>query len=168
MRSLAVFDDFLRVAFHRLKYRGDISLGESLSRPLVNYYKSLEWKAELIAPIPVSKDRLARRGYNQAALIALPFALATGIPYRPGTLIRSRETPSQVGLSAAERRKNLQQAFGAARKSVEGRRILLIDDVTTTGATLEEASRTLVESGAAAVYCLTVARALRATPGREK
>jgi ComF family protein len=162
-----VFDGILKEGFHKLKYRGDIGLGESLSRPLVKLYRNLGWEVDLTTPIPISRERLARRGYNQSALIALPFALAAGISYRPGSLVRNRETPSQVGLSAEVRRQNLKGAFLSSSKAVQGKKILVIDDVTTTGATLEEAAKTLVEAGAAAVYCLTVARAIRASPGRE-
>jgi hypothetical protein len=99
LRSLAVFDEFLKVAFHRLKYRGDLGLGESLSRPLVRYYQKLEWEADMAAPVPISRERLAKRGYNQAGLIALPFALAAGLPYRPGALVRTREGYGAHGLT---------------------------------------------------------------------
>lgn len=160
LRSVAGFDGTLKTAFHRLKYKGDIGLGESLSRPLVRYYRTLDWRVDFVTPIPTSPKRASQRGYNQAALIALPFALAVNIPYRPGALVRVKETASQVGLTAIERVENLKGAFQAPPGAVDGKSVLVIDDVTTTGATLDDASRALIEGGADRVYCLTVARSL--------
>jgi ComF family protein len=142
-----------------LKYRGDLGLGEALSRPLVDYFKELGWQVDLVSPVPISRERLTRRGYNQSALIAFPFALATRLAYRPGSLTRLHDTPTQVGLSAEARKLNLAGAFRA--QIVRGARVLVIDDVTTTGATLHEASKVLREAGASAIYCLTVARSLK-------
>jgi ComF family protein len=160
LRSLTAFDGSLKTAFHRLKYRGDIGLGEALSQPLVGLFNDLDWKVDLVTPIPSGGERLKKRGYNQAALIALPFALATGIRYRPKYLIRLRETPTQVGLSAKDRRENMANAFGSIHTGVFDKSVLIIDDVTTTGATLDVAASALRKVGAKRVYCLTVARSL--------
>jgi predicted amidophosphoribosyltransferase len=93
-------------------------------------------------------------------LIARPLSLALGLDYRPGALKRKRETVSQVGLSAVERRDNMQDAFFADSRFVRGRVVLVVDDVATTGSTLSSCSEALYQSGAADVFALTVARAL--------
>ena len=160
VRSWADFHGPLRQAIHRLKYRRDISLGESLSRPLTGYLKSLAWEIDVIIPVPLGVARQKERGYNQAALIARPVALGTGRSYRPKALSRVRETKSQVGLSIEERRKNVGGAFKAERQRVVDKNVLLIDDVLTTGSTMEACAAALIEAGAAKVYGLTLARAL--------
>ena len=160
VRSWADFHGPLRQAIHRLKYRRDISLGESLSRPLTGYLKSLAWEIDVIIPVPLGVARQKERGYNQAALIARPVALGTGRSYRPKALSRVRETKTQVGLSIEERRKNVGGAFKAERQRVVDKNVLLIDDVLTTGSTMEACAAALIEAGAGKVYGLTLARAL--------
>lgn len=158
-RSWAYFQDPLKNAIHRLKYRGDISLGEALSEPLPAVLRQAGWSVDLITPIPLNLARQAERGYNQAALLAQPLALAVSIPYRPGAIKKIRATPSQVGLSRTERRENLRDVFRADEKLVSGKRILLVDDIMTTGATLSACAKSLYAAGALGVYGLTLARA---------
>jgi ComF family protein len=148
------------MALHRLKYRRDIGLGEALSNQLAEFVDRLEWPIDMLTPIPLGKKRLRERGYNQVAMIAKPLSLQLGLDYYPKALIRARETRSQVGLSAKERQENVQNVFLADGKMVKGRSILLMDDVSTTGATLSSAAEALYLSGARAVYATTVARAL--------
>lgn len=159
IRSWAVFDGAVRNALHRLKYRRDVSLGETLARPLVQIMQSLEWKPDLVTPVPLSKERLRERGYNQAALLARPVALGMGLPYHPRALRKARHTRSQVDLSAAERRANVKDAFQASPRWVTGKSVLVVDDVTTTNATLDACAAALLEAGAIGVYGLTVGRA---------
>jgi ComF family protein len=149
----------MRKAIHRLKYQHDLGLGEILSQYMVRGYLIQKWQVDLVIPVPLSLDRLAERGYNQASLLAKPFSFTLDLDFRPQALTRVRETRSQVGLSAQERRTNVQEAFLAKPKEVESRKILLIDDVTTTGSTLNACAAALMEAGAAQVYCLTLARA---------
>jgi ComF family protein len=104
--------------------------------------------------------RLKERGYNQVGLIALPLSLALRIPYASQALTRGHETRSQVGLTKEERRTNVRGAFCARNKEVNGRIILLIDDVATTGSTLSSCAEALYIAGARDVFALTVARAL--------
>ena len=160
LRSWAVFESSVQMALHRLKYRRDIGLGEALSNQLAGFVDRLEWPIDMLTPIPLGKKRLRERGYNQVAMIAKPLSLQLGLDYYPKALIRARETRSQVGLSAKERQENVQNAFLADGKMVKGRSILLMDDVSTTGATLSSAAEALYLSGARAVYATTVARAL--------
>jgi ComF family protein len=160
LRSWAAFGGKVRNALHRLKYRRDVSLGEALSRPLSDYLQQLEWPIDLVLPVPLGTQRLAERGYNQAELLARPLALASGVRFRTNALWRSRETRSQVGLSANLRRENVAQAFRARPECVEGRKVLIVDDVTTSGATLDSCATALLDAGAQAVYGLTMARAV--------
>lgn len=158
LKSWAHFSGPLRNAIHRLKYNGDVALGEVLARPLVQMISSLDWTLDAVVPVPIGIARRAERGYNQAAVIGFPLALGCGIPYQPRWLVKIRETPSQVGLTVLERQNNLQGAFSSEKKAAAGKFILIIDDVTTTGATMEACSTALLTAGAAGTFGLTLAR----------
>ncbi len=169
IQSWAFYDGPVRSAIHRLKYKRDIALGELLSRNLITLLRKANWQIELISPVPLSIARQAERGYNQAALLSLPVALGLHIPYHPAALRKVRDTRSQVGLSLHQRRENIEGAFWADPKSVEGKRVLVIDDVVTSGATLNECAGVLFAAGAAAVYGVTVAQAksFRSSPHQD-
>lgn len=160
LRAWAVFDFPVRQALHKLKYRRDMALGDALAVPLAQFADSLDWPVELVVPIPLGRKRRRERGYNQVDLIARPFTLALGLDYRPAALKRTRETASQVGLSAVERRDNMMNAFLADASVVRGKTVLVMDDVSTTGSTLSSSSEALLRAGAKDVFALTVARAL--------
>jgi len=147
-------------ALHQLKYRRNIGLGEALAAQVSTFVAGLGWPVNMIVPIPLGKKRLKERGYNQVAMVAKPLSLQLGIDYRPAALVRARETRSQVGLSALERKQNVSNAFHADKVKVEGHTALLMDDVSTTGATLSSAAEALYASGARDVYAVTLARAL--------
>ena len=129
-----------------------------MSKHLINYYLQENWKVDIVVPIPLSLSRQSERGYNQAGLLAWPLALALGIYYQPKAISRIRETRPQVGLKAHERAENVKGAFSANEKLVEGKTILIIDDVTTTGATLSASAQAAIEAGAERVFGLTLAR----------
>ena len=160
LRSVGIYAGPLKNAIHRLKYKKDIGLGEALAAALTEHYTTLGWEADLVVPIPLSKTSQATRGYNQVALLALPLALQSAIHYRPNALARVVNTRSQVGLSALERKQNLLNAFVAEPHIVRGRRVLLLDDVLTTGSTLNAGALALIEAGAREVFGLTLARAM--------
>lgn len=159
LRSWAVFADPVQEALHRLKYRRDIGLGDSLAAHMVDFVRGLDWPIDMVVPVPLGRKRLNERGYNQVGLIARPLAMALGLEYAPHELARRRETRSQVGLSKQARRENVQDAF-VAGKRVKGKTILVVDDVATTGSTLSSGADACFSSGAKDVYGLTVARAL--------
>lgn len=160
LRSWAAFDFPVRQAIIKLKYYRDLGLGDMLAVPMAVLAQSLDWPVDFIVPVPSGRKRLQERGYNQVALIARPLSLALGLDYRPGALKRKRETVSQVGLSAMERRENMQNAFLADALVVRGKTVLVMDDVSTTGSTLSSCSEALLQAGAKDVFALTVARAL--------
>ncbi len=160
LRSWAAFDFPVRPALHKLKYRRDMALGDALAVPISQFVDSLQWTFDIVVPIPLGEKRMKERGYNQVALIAKPLSLALGRDYRPSALKRKRETRSQVGLSAGERRDNVHDAFDADFNLVRGKSVLVMDDVATTGATLTSSAEAFLQAGANHVYAITVARAL--------
>ena len=160
LRSWAVYKDPIRKAIHRLKYKKDISLGAVFSSYLICLLEAQCWNIHAVVPVPLSIARQRERGYNQSALLAKPLALAKGLSYQPGLLKRTKETKSQVSLSLEERIKNVEGAFQADEECVRGKNILLIDDVTTSGATIDACSIALLQAGATCVYGLTLARTL--------
>ena len=159
LRSIGYYSGPLRKAIIRLKYSRDLGLGEALAGHLYSNLSDLNWQIDLVTSVPLSKGRLRQRGYNQAAALARPVAMAIQKRFQPVLLRKTREAPSQVGLSANERRKNVDGAFVAGKIEPCARRILVIDDVTTTGSTMNACARALLAAGAEAVYGLTLARA---------
>jgi competence protein ComFC len=160
LRSWLVFEGPIRRALHTLKFRRNVSLGEALARSFSKFVIDLDWPFELVVPVPSSRRRMTERGYNQVALVARPLAAIMGKQFSPKSLIRARESRSQVGLSPAQRKENVSGAFRAGSVRVEGRNILIVDDIATTGATLESCARALQQAGARDIYALTLARAL--------
>jgi ComF family protein len=159
LRAWAVFENPVQTALHKLKYRRDMSMGDSIASQMFSFVKELNWPIDMIVPIPLGKKRLKERGYNQVGMIARPLAMALNVDYAPNELMRRKETRTQVGLSRVERRENVEDAFlGGPR--VEKKAVLLMDDVSTTGSTLSSSAKALYSSGAKDVYALTVARAL--------
>ena len=160
IRCMAVFDGRIRRAIHTFKYRRVAALGEPLGDALARFWLQSPQPARLIVPVPLHPRRQRERGYNQAELLARRIARAAGLPVRPAALRRVRATAVQMTLTAAERQANVAGAFQGDAAVVRGADVLLIDDVCTTGATLDACATALKAAGAAAVYGLTLARPL--------
>ncbi len=160
LRAYAVFQGSLRQAVHGLKYRRNLGLGEALAQPVIETLQMLNWPLDIVTSVPLGLVRFRERGYNQATLLARPIAYSMGLPFSEQVLSRTRETPSQVGLTVMERQANMVDAFQAAGKSVRGKNILVVDDVATSGATLNACARALLEGGASQVYGFSLARAV--------
>ena len=159
LRSFGPYGGALRRLIHLLKYDGMEPLGPALGRLLAAPAAELA-PFDVIAPVPLHRGRRIERGFNQAELLGRGLARETGCSLEPDLLVRRRPTAPQAGLNARERRTNLRGSFAAPRpEAVRGRKILLIDDVTTTGATLEACARALKRAGAGRVVVLTLARA---------
>ena len=160
VRSWASYSGPVREAIHTLKYRHDLGIAEVLAARLVEVFVGLGWLIDVVTVVPLSLNRLHERGFNQSNLLALPFSLATGLPFFPDATVRVRDTHSQVGLSAKERKANVQSAFMAKPERVSRKNVLLIDDVITTGSTLSACAEALFSAGASHVLGLTVARTM--------
>ncbi|GHU05189.1 phosphoribosyltransferase [Betaproteobacteria bacterium] len=159
-RTLAAFSyefplDKLIQAF---KYAHHLALAAYLGREIASLASDVV--ADLVVPLPLHPVRLRERGFNQALELARPVAETLGLPLDSRTCERIRHTPAQAGLSWKNREKNIRHAFQCARE-LSGQRILLVDDVMTTGASLNELARTLKQHGASEVTLLVVARTSR-------
>jgi len=147
-------------AIHRFKYGDHPELAPGLTRLLVRGAESfLRGAPYLLCPIPLHSRRFLKRAYDQAGLLGACLAQQTGRSIDHRALRRVRQTRPQVGLAEGAREQNVKDAFSADSRRVQGRRLLLIDDVFTTGATARSAARELLDAGAAEVQVLTLARA---------
>ena len=160
LRSWALYEGPVRNAILQLKYRRNISLGIVFAQPLYKLFNEFSWQVDAVIPVPLGVARLKERGYNQAALIAQPLALRIGIPCLSKGLTRVRETRSQVGLSYAQRQENVKDAFHGPTNIVSGLKLLVVDDVATSSATLNSCALALLEAGAKDVKCFTLARTI--------
>jgi len=160
-RAACLYDETSRDPILKLKHADRLDLAPMFARWLSRTARGLIDEADAVAPVPLHPFRLLRRRYNQAAEIARPLAAMTGTPYLPDALVRRRATATQGGKSGSGRRRNVAGAFEvppSRAKQVAGLRILLIDDVLTTGATAEGCARALKAAGAARVDLAVVAR----------
>jgi ComF family protein len=160
--SLGPFEGSLRTLVHELKYHGRRRVASRLAEELLAApgVRLLLSDDAILVPVPLHPRRRRERGFNQSELLARELSRRTGLAVIEGALVRRQDSPPQTGLSAAARRRNVASAFAVRRKpAVVGHRIILIDDVWTTGATALACARMLREAGAAEVRLLAVARA---------
>lgn len=150
-----LYEGVFAEAIHQLKFYGV----RRLSKPLGEFLLRLDIPhADAIVPVPLTKRGLIKRGFNQSLLLSHVIARRTGVALHMDSLMKVKETPPQIGLSAGERLTNLKNAF-AVRGNLRDLSLLLVDDVITTGATVRECSRMLVKAGAKEVTVLSLARA---------
>ena len=164
-RNWAEYNESLTSAIMLLKYEEVTRLGDFFAARLAELHAGLSredhaaWKADVIVPVPLHADRRRERGYNQVDMIARPLARRLNLPFRPYLLARTRPRPARLVLSRSEHWESVRGAYATKEGlRVDNLRILLVDDVMTTGATLDACSRALKKAGAAEVMAFTVAR----------
>lgn len=159
-RSYALYEGPMRTAIIKFKFERRREIGKFFGEILGRFALQLNWDIDVIIPIPLSKRRLKERGFNQSEILALEVSKILKLPISLG-LVRIKETKSSIDLSLEERRININKAFLVSDKGLKGKRVLLVDDVYTTGATVSEAGKTLLERGISEVKVLTLARDLK-------
>ena len=155
LRAPYRFEGAARRALLEAKFRGVTTLLPPLARAAAEIVPAA-WRPSLVVPVPLHRARQRTRGYNQAGIAAEAVAGRLGVPYRVEVLRRTRATAPQATLDVARRASNVVAAFAASE--VAGERVLVVDDITTTGATLDACARALLDAGAATVFALAVAR----------
>jgi ComF family protein len=159
IRSPFTFEKLTREVVHQFKYQNLRVLAAPLSGVLHAYLSENPISADMLIPVPLHPKRLRERGYNQSLLLAFELGKLSGIPVRPDILKRHINTPPQARTaSSIERHRNMHEAFTSADGKLKDKRVLLIDDVSTSGATLDACASALKQAGALSVWGLTVAR----------
>jgi ComF family protein len=159
--SLGPFEGPLKVAIHELKYHGRRRVARRLAEALLRlpHARPILSRDVVLVPVPLHPRRERERGFNQAERISAALAEWLGLRHEPRALVRRLDTPSQTGLSAAQRRRNLMGAFAVRRRAaLSGRPVVLVDDVATTGATARACARALRQAGATEVRLVVAAR----------
>lgn len=160
IRSVAFFEDgAMRPAIHQFKYHNLRALGQDLAALMLERAGHRLPPIDVIVPVPLHPARQRERGYNQSEIIARHLAAALHLPADSRTLQRSRNTASQAGLNGAARQQNVAGAFTCVSSALAHKSVLLVDDVCTTGATLDACAFALKQGRARAVHGLTLARA---------
>ena len=159
IRSLFSFDEVIRKAIHELKYRNLKAISPCLAELLADYLRSNPLPGEALVCVPLHPRRLRERGYNQSSLLARKLGRRIALPVIKDCLIRVKQAQPQVrAVDVEERWRNVADAFVCRDEQVRGKQIILIDDVCTSGATLETCAAALKSKGAASVWGLTLAR----------
>jgi ComF family protein len=161
IRSPFLYRDLAREAVIQLKYKRVKALAEPLGQLLASYLSLNPLPIDTLVPVPLHPKRMRERGYNQSFLIARELGQLADLPIMENSLVRLRNTAPQVRITGTEQRQlNVRGAFRCGDRSFQGRRVLVVDDVCTTGATLDACALALKEAGAASVWGLTLAREL--------
>ena len=162
--SWAVYGGELRKAIHALKYRQDMALGAFFATFLIATIEKQGWNFDFVIPVPLSPDRMKERGYNQSELLSRPIAFYFQVPHSSMALIRIKDTGTQVNHTKIERDLMLKDAFYANPDKLNGRKVLLVDDIITTGSTINHCAKALKEAGTSEVYALSIAKTLKKRP----
>jgi ComF family protein len=166
-RAVVAYDDASSSFILTFKHADRTEAASTFARWMARAGADVMMDADIIAPVPLHWTRLFKRRYNQAALLGQQLSRLSDIPTIPDLLIRKRRTPSQGRLSPSARRRNVSGAFQVRPKyapAIAGKRVLLIDDVLTSGATVTACTKILLKGGASAVDVLTLSRVLRPFP----
>lgn len=159
IRSPYRFDEVIRKAIHQLKYQNLKAISSCLAELLADYLEPSPLPGEVLVPVPLHQRRLKERGYNQSSLLSRELGKLTSLPVIEGCLIRIKEAQPQVrAASMEERRENVVGAFICRNEKLSAKQVILIDDVCTSGATLESCAVALKSKGAISVWGLTIAR----------
>lgn len=158
LRSVALYEGPIAQVVQKLKYHRYLGLGLPLAELIHQKIKQLMWQPDLVVPVPLSRERKQERGYNQAAVMANALSLLMNTAYSSTSLYRIRDTKSQVGLSAEKRLQNVIGAFKAEPSIAQYACVLLVDDVTTTGATMNACAIALKSQGVQKVLGITLAK----------
>lgn len=162
IRSACVYDDSSRAAMLPFKHGGRIKYGVFMSRGMIWALRDLDISPDIVMPVPLSYRRLCKRGYNQATILARPIARAFGV-HMDVNSVRRKHRPDMGHKNARDRAENIHGVFNVIHPDkIRGRKILLVDDVMTTGATFSELRRALMNAGASAVYGVSFCRVVRA------
>ena len=160
-RSAVLYDDVARRLVQGLKFSDRTDLAPWMAKWMARAGSDVLTPDAVVIPVPLHRRRLISRRFNQSAELARALAAQTGLEFEPDALIRTRATRQQVGLGTKERHKNVQGAFRvppAHDITIKGQTIILVDDVFTTGATLQACARAIRRKGAKQIFCLTFAR----------
>src|SRR6476469_10554846 len=166
-RAAVRYDDVARTLVHALKYQDRTDLAPAMGRWMARAGAELLTGADMLVPVPLHWRRAWRRRYNQSGALAQIIARQSGVKVRGEVLRRVRATEQQIGLSRTQRATNVQGAFQVSpdrQAEIQGRRIILIDDVLTSGATLDACARALLRAKAAQVDVLVFARVVESGP----
>ena len=157
--SILKYDDFSKKLIHKFKYNDQLHILDYLARLTLNIGQEIIKKADIIIPVAMHKQKLLKRGFNQSALLASIIAKKAKLEYIPNLLIKKENKTPQAGLERKERLKNIQNSFQINKDyNIKDKKILLIDDVITTGATVNECCRMLRKDNPAKIYVLSLAK----------
>jgi len=157
-RASLLYDEYMSRSIYRFKYRGIKEYSRFYGSVLYDMYKEkiMTWNCEAIIPVPIHKSRLKKRGFNQAELIAKELSKHIEIPVYSDYIIRKNPTKVQKNLSGKEREKNLKKAFIIGKNNVKLKSVLVVDDIYTTGSTIDSVAECLKENGVSEVYFLSL------------
>ncbi len=160
-RAVFIYDDVMSLSIYGFKYRGRQEYASYYADEIAARYGRFirELSPDALVPIPLNKKRLRKRGYNQAELIAFELSKRLSIPVKPDLLIREKNTKPQKNLSGQERENNMKRAFKIGKNDVLLKTVILIDDIYTTGSTIDSAAACLKESGVKGVYFIVISKA---------
>lgn len=161
-RSCYKYRDKIVTLIHNFKFHNAKHLAEDFAKDLCELYKKEKYNCDIIVPVPMTQSRLNLRGYNQSGLLANELGKLLNLPVDEQNLLKVKDTKSQVGLDFSERKNNLTDAFKTKdKKFFKGKKVLIVDDIFTTGATIECCAKALKKGLASQVFAITIAHTIK-------